>query len=321
MKWRNLKKTLRALFFSLSFIVLLFPPSFAGSNPKPDGQLSLIIDADKQFDFAQHNFSTKAYAMAIIEYQRFIYFFPEDKRVPLGLYRIGMSYYSINRFQEAVESFEKVTHQYGDTDLSVKSYFMISKSLIGLNASGSAIINLHNLIALTDDVNVKDKAYYRLGWIHLEMASWEKATFFFSKINPQNKTKYRLERLLAELEKESLIPQKDPTIAGLFSIIPGGGHLYCERYHDALITFLLNGALIYAAYESFDEGHNALGGLISFVGLGFYAGNVYGAVTSAHKYNRRNKDQFLRKLKESLKVNLLVDIENQGASLALQWNF
>jgi tetratricopeptide (TPR) repeat protein len=321
MKWRNLKATFRALFFSLSFIVLLFPPSFAGSNPKPDGQLSLIIDADKQFDFAQHNFSTKAYAMAIIEYQRFTYFFPEDKRVPLALYRIGMSYYSINRFQEAVESFKKVIYQYGDTDLSVKSYFMISKSLMGLNASGSAIINLHNLIALTDDVNVKDEAYYRTGWIHLEMASWEKATFFFSKISPQNKTKYRLENLSAELEKERLIPKKDPEIAGLLSIIPGGGQLYCERYHDALITFLLNGVLIYAAYESFDEGHNALGVLISFVGLGFYAGNVYGAVTSAHKYNRRKNDQFIRKLNERLKVNLLVDIENQGASLALQWVF
>ncbi|UCD32077.1 MAG: tetratricopeptide repeat protein [Desulfobacterales bacterium] len=321
MKWRHLIATLRILFFALSFIVLPFSPSLAGSNPKPDHQSSLIIDADKQFDFAQHHFTTQAYAMAIIEYQRFIYFFSEDKRVPLALYRIGMSYYLMNRFQEAVESFEKVIHQYADTDLSVKSYFMVSKSLLGLKDSGSAIINLHNLIALTDDVNVKDEANYRIGWIHLEMDSWEKATVFFAKISPHNKPKYRLERLSAELEKVKLLPKKDPEIAGLLSIIPGGGYLYCERYQDALIAFLLNGALIYAAYESFDEEHYALGGLISLVGLGFYAGNVYGAITSAHKYNRSKKGQFLRKLKESSKVNFWVDIENQGAGLALLWNF
>ncbi len=150
---------------------------------------------------------------------------------------------------------------------------------------------------------------------------WEKATFYFSKISHQNESKYKLDTLATELEKQRLIPKKSPEIAGLLSIIPGGGYLYCERYHDALITFLLNGALIYAAYESFDEGHHALGGLISFVGFGFYAGNVYGAITSAHKYNVRNTENFLKNLNDALKVNILVDVENQGASLAFQWVF
>jgi len=259
--------------------------------------------------------------MAIIEYQRFIYFFPEDERVALAMYNIGMSYYSTSRFQEAAASFDKVIDRYEGTDLSIKSYFMKSNALVKLNASGSAVVNLQNLIAITDDINVKDEAYYQIGWVYLDMASWDNARIYFSKISPQNENKYKLDKLAAELEKKRMIPKKSPEIAGLLSIIPGGGYLYCERYHDALITFLLNGALIYAAYESFDEGHNALGGLISFVGFGFYAGNIYGAITSAHKYNRRNTDRFLKNLNQRLKVNILVDVENQGAGLALRWVF
>ena len=168
-------------FFLLFFVFLLrTPPATAGSNPNPEGLSSLTIDADKQFDFAQHHFTAKAYGMAIIEYQRFIYFFPEDERVTLALYNIGMSYYSTSRFQEAAASFDKVIDQYEGTDLSVKSYFMKSSALVKINASGSAVINLQNLIAITDDINVRDEAYYQIGWIYLDMASWDNAKIYFS---------------------------------------------------------------------------------------------------------------------------------------------
>ncbi len=119
--------------------------------------------------------------MAIIEYQRFIYFFPEDERVGLAMYDIGMAYYFSNRYQEAVASFEKVINRLEDTDLSVKSYVMKSRCLVKLNASGSAVINLQNLIAITNDINVKDEAYYQIGWIYLNMAYGKKPHFTFQK--------------------------------------------------------------------------------------------------------------------------------------------
>ena len=191
--WRNVNAMLWALFFLLLFILLFCTTSYAGSNGKLDRLASLTIDANQQFEFAQHHFTAKAYGMAIIEYQRFLYFFPEDERVALALYNIGMSYYSTNRFQEAVASFEKVIDQHDGTELSVKSYYMKSKSLTKLNASGSAVINLQNLIAITDDINVKDEAYYQIGWIYLNMASWEKAASYFAKISPQNADKYKLD--------------------------------------------------------------------------------------------------------------------------------
>jgi len=281
----------------------------------------MVIDADKQFEFAQHLFSNQKYDKAIGEFQRFIYFFPQDDRVELAIYQIGMAYFNSERFKEAVDSFQALIDRFGETDLGIKSYLRISASHMQLNASGQAIINLQNLITVTADENIKDEAHYRIGWIYLETANWEKARYYFSKISAQNRPKYKLKRLSADLGQEKLIPQKNPELAGFLSIIPGGGFLYCERYQDALIAFLLNGALMFAAYESFEDDNNALGGVLAFVGFGFYAGNIYGAVASAHKYNRSQTSGFIKKLKTKHKLSLSADLQNKGVCLTLKFAF
>jgi tetratricopeptide (TPR) repeat protein len=314
------------IYLCLTFAVLIslfipFSISFAGSESQDTSSLSLILSPDKQFNYAQDLFSAKDYITAVNEYKRFIYFFPKDKRVELAMYRIGMSHYLSGHYQEAVSAFEKLTEQYFETEYSIKSYYKISEAYINLKAYDQALIDLNNLVTTTHDEDVRDEAYYRIGWIYIETASWDNARLYFEKISPKNRDKFRLKKLADELDKETLIPQKDPKLAGFLSIIPGGGYLYCERYQDALVAFLLNGGLIYAAYESFDEGLGALGGLITFVEFGFYAGNIYGAVTSAHKFNRKETDKFIYKLKKNTRVNLSADLENKGVLLSFRFSF
>jgi len=307
--------------FSTFFLLITFSQSFAGPVSQSASNPSLILNPDKQFNYAQVLFSAEDYLTAVNEYKRFIYFFPKDKRVELAMFQIGMSYFLGRHFNEAVDSFKKLTDQYFETEYAIKSYFMMSEAHANLKAFNLALINLNNLIMITQDEDIRDEAYYRIGWIHIETASWDKARHYFKKISTKNRNKYKLERLADELDKETLIPQKDPTLSGFLSIIPGGGYLYCERYQDALIAFLLNGGLIYAAYESFDKGHGALGGLITFVGFGFYAGNIYGAVTSAHKFNRKETGQFIYQLKKNTRVNLSTDLEKKSVCLSFRFSF
>jgi tetratricopeptide (TPR) repeat protein len=237
------------------------------------------------------------------------------------MFRIGMAHFKSKRFRQAVNAFKTLIEKYGQTDLSVKSYLMISESYAKLNAFDDAIINLHNLITITGDENIQDEAYYRIGWLYIEMASWEKAKNYFSKISAPNKDTYRLKRLAVDLEKEKIIPQKNPRMAGFLSVIPGAGYVYTERYQDAWIAFLLNGVLIYAAYEAFDNDNNALGGIITFVELGFYTGNIYGAVSSAHKYNRTKTGQFIKKLRKNHRVNFSAGFNAKGFCAALRLPF
>jgi hypothetical protein len=95
------------------------------------------------------------------------------------------------------------------------------------------------------------------------------------------------------------LPYKSPSTAGVLAgVLPGSGHLYCDRYKDGVVAFLLNGLFTWAAIEAFDNDHEVLGGILGFLELGWYSGNIYSAVNSAHKHNRALKDNYLKSLPE-----------------------
>ena len=282
-------------------------------------QTSVVITADEQFQFAEHYFQRGDYYRAVGEYDRFIYFFPKEPRVALAKYKIGLSYLEGQRFKEAVESFKGVIQEYPDTEVAVESYFKMSACYVKLKQFDEALSTLDDLLRGAKDQDVRDEALYRGGWIFLEMDDWKKAEASFDAIGPENRIKYRLEALSEEMSKKEFLETKDPTTAGLLAIIPGAGHLYCERHRDALVAFLLNGAMIFAAVEAFDNGHEALGGLLTFFEIGLYSGNIYSAVNSAHKYNRKHKGDFFKYLKEHSKLEASIGRQDQGQAVALSW--
>jgi tetratricopeptide (TPR) repeat protein len=282
---------------ALVFCICFFP---VDSYPSQ----AVLLDPDRQFQFAEQYFQKGAYYRAIGEYERFIYFFPEAEEVELAKYKIGLAYLRGERYEEAIEAFGHLVEERPDSRYAVKSYLGISEAYAQLRRYDEAVINLENLITIAPDQDIKDEAYYQCGWVHLDRGLWENAKVHFNKISPKNREKYRLEQFLNKLDNKEQLKYKDPTAAGLLAIVPGAGHLYCERYRDALVSFLVNGALIFAAYEAFDHDQNALGGMVALFEVGLYSGNIYSAVSSAHKYNRNEKDRFLKYLKEQAKIDL-----------------
>jgi len=88
-----------------------------------------------------------------------------------------------------------------------------------------------------------------------------------------------------------------------------------------LIAFLVNGALIAATYAAFDNDNYALGGILAFVELGFYTANIYGATTSAHKYNKAQTRNFIEKLKQNTKIQLAADYRKRGVLFSFRYDF
>jgi tetratricopeptide (TPR) repeat protein len=301
------------LLATIAFSILVVP-SFA--------ETTVTINAEKQLQYAQQLFSQKKYILAIAEYEQFIYLFPGDGRVPEARFNMGMAYYSDRQYPEAIQTFNELSGRV-DTGSAyhARAFFMTAESQTRIGRQASALTTLHNLATLSDDMDVKDEAHYRMGWIYLETANWERAQTYFQKISHSNHAKYRLADLNKRIENAANIHHKKPAMAGALAILPGAGYLYCNRPRDALISFLLNGGLIYAAYEAFDNDMVALGSVISFVEIGFYSGNIYGSISSAHKYNQDQDRRFVDHLKENLKVNLSSRPENKGLELSLQYRF
>jgi tetratricopeptide (TPR) repeat protein len=281
----------------------------------------LIIDADSQFNYAQDRFEAGDADEAVAEFNRFIHFFSDDPRVPQARFLIAKAYLSAGRTDMAIEIFTGLTEDYTDNSLASDAFFMLSRSHAQQGMIEQAMLDLHNLMALSSDSEVIDRAHYELGWLYLDQRRWEPAGDTFNRITAGNRERFQVDELQRALSASAEIQFKNPTTAGLLSILPGGGQLYCGRYRDALTAFLINGGLIWAAWESFDNELYALGSVITFVGFGFYAGNIYGAVTSAHKTNRDRNTEFREKLNRYRQFNFAVAPKGGGAALYLSTHF
>ncbi len=261
----------------------------------PNG-FALDIDPQTQLDYADHLFENQQYLRAAEEYQRFAFFFRYHPEQPKTLYKAGKAFLLAGDASTALARFKELANQPESTPLTIDANFMMVECYLNLNAPTQATVQLHNIIAMTGDRAIEDRAYHRLGWLYINYADWPAAQRAFSQVSPTHRRHYRTDEVAALLEKTSSIPRKSPTLAGTLSIIPGAGQLYCQRYEDALIAFLVNVGLFWAAGESFQEDQPALGGLLTFIGIGFYSGNIYGAISDAHKYNHNQQRQVVDQL-------------------------
>jgi len=283
----------------------------------------IVLDSERQLQFAEQYFQRGEYYRAIGEYERFIYFFPTSPKVEFARYMIGLSFLRGEQYEQAIQTFQELIEEYQTTEYAFKSYLSTGKAYVKLGRYDAALTTLNNLVTIAPDQEIRDEAYYQRGWVYLEMGLWQRAREIFLEISDETKDQYNLGTLFHEIDTRTPLKAKHPTVAGVLAIIPGAGHLYCNRKRDALISFLLNGAMIYAAYEAFDHDLDALGGIITFFELGFYGGNIYSAVSSAHKYNRDAKNRFLKYLKEQTDISLSLaePHENNGLLLLCRFSF
>lgn len=274
---------------------------------------TITIDSDIQYRYALELFEEQNFETAIVELNRFIYFFPDDQRSKDAIFKKGVSLFCIKRYIDAVKVFKELASTGANDPLNIdncsdvdncpvaEAFFMLSTTFLAMDKEGSAEMVLQELLLLNDNPKIEDRALYALSGIYLSRAQKQqtsqkeadqvimRAIEYIDRMTPEGKEKYNYAGLKKDIYKGiDTIEQKkkSPLLAGIASVVPGGGFAYCNRYHDAFMAFLLNTAFVLAAAESFEDGNGALGGLIGFVGFGFYGGSIYGGISSAHKHNK-----------------------------------
>lgn len=284
----------------------------------------LIISSDMQYGYAQKLFSEKKYEMAMVEYHRLVHFFPESDHLEQVTFNIAVCLFHLKKYHDAARAFNDIIVKGKKEALIKEAVFYQSESFLKLGNTGYAQIGLQNYLMLTDDPETKDRIYFNLAKIYLAEAGKSKpgalkqAAGYLSKISGAGVDKYQVDQYADLIFQAENAPKKNPKTAGILSVIPGGGFLYCERYQDALVTFLLNGGLMLAAYTAWEDDNKALAGVIGFVETGFYTGNIYGAVSSAHKYNR---NQVVNVLNKAFTISSKFDPEKKGYELSLTCGF
>lgn len=278
-------------------------------------------DADQIYSFAAGSYEDGDYTTALVEFKRFLFFYPDDTRAAEAAFKIGMANFKEGRYPQAIEAFETVTRKYAASGYAAEAVFMLSQSYMQLNDQEAALTPLVFLADRTSEPAIRDRALYRIGWIHLQSGDLPEARAAFSAISEQNKGNYRIDEIMERLDHPQQLPHKSPLLAAVYGVIPGGGYLYNGLYREAGIAFFLNTALAAAAYESFDNELYALGGIISLAGLGFYSGSIYGGISAAHKYNQRAYGEFIHDLETQVPPNMAFHIEPKDRSVLLSFNF
>lgn len=255
-------------------------------------------DRDKLFGFAEALFAEGDYFRAITEYKRFKYLHPVDNLLEKSDFRIGECYFKAGRWAETIESLEAFMQQYPEGALYADALYLKGRAEKELKRFSEALATLDQL-SRTKDRHYHDKALYERALVLLAQQDWQKARDAFAMM-PRESPLYPSADIYSQgLGRMDDLPRKSPETAGMLAaVLPGAGHLYTDRPGDALVSFLLNGAFIWGAVELFRNGNNVAGGIVAFFELGWYSGNIYSAVSSAHKYNQRVRNEFINDLKE-----------------------
>lgn len=260
-------------------------------------------DAAKQSDFADYLFNEGDYFRAISEYKRFIFLYPGNQLIEKSRFRICESYYRAGRWQEAIDSLTGFIADYPSSPFREDAFYLKGLSEKELKRYDEAISSLE-IASASFSEDLRSRSFFQIALIYVDREDWGSARAFLSKISRESPLYPSASSFSSGLEGIDRHPRKSPGLAGaLAAVLPGAGHVYTERPRDALVAFLLNGAFIWAAVELFEDDNYAAGGLVTFFELGWYAGNIYSAVGSAHKYNRRVKEEFIQKLKEHVSLS------------------
>lgn len=300
---------------AMAITPVLSPIEMAGASE------THVIEAHTQFSFAEALLAEGDYYRAIGEYKRFIHFFPENKLVEICTYRIGESYYRAKRWQEARQAFTAFNIKYPASPMIPGALYLKGMTEKQLRLYIEALSSFEGVIK-SKSIEFSDKAVYQSALVYVEMEEWEKARETISLVPKDSPLSGVASIIASELLHVDELPRKSPATAGaLAAILPGTGHLYTDRPTDALVAFLLNGTFIFGAIELFRHDSYVAGGIVTFFELGWYTGNIYSAVSSAHKYNKKIREDFIGHLRDMGSISFQHDPKTSSNYILFSFNF
>lgn len=244
-------------------------------------------DFEHTLKFGQYLFNTNQYQLAAQEFERAVYFHPNDS---LSNFMLFKTYSVLNQTDKALSGYKKYS---GDKTLSSMpdSYGTLYASLLIKNANYSQCLSF-----IDKNCCLSDKSKYLVS-TYLVKKEWDKA---WSEAEYLDSTHPEISPLLNLVDKSKAINYKSPGLGAVFSaIIPGTGKLYAGAWQDAIIGFLMTSTSGFLAYRSYDKYgiRNPYTWFLGAVAIGYYSGNVYGGYNAVRKYNLKQEQTIVDETK------------------------
>ncbi len=257
-------------------------------------------DADREkslLGFADHLFEQGHYYQAITEYERFIYFNPGHPSVPRARLQTACCYKMGAQYDKAIDLYRRLGEEYSGREEGIEAAFQAGECFRLGEDFDQALSEYSRFIREYPAHPLADKARWNMAWTYLQLEDYHSARKELTSLCESSLYRKPSQELIAALDELPHVRHKSPVIAGaLAALMPGAGHLYTGHKKQALFSFVTNALLMFGSYEAFDKELYTAGGFLSLFSLNYYSGNIFGAITGAHKFNRREKEEHLRQV-------------------------
>lgn len=264
--------------------------------------------------FADALFAQQDYYRAVTEYKRFVYQYPESPEVERARLNMARAAIAAQRWEYARSILQHMLEQTQEDEMRAQAHVLLAEIPYLQEEFAASFDYLDRVEDLHLDSAFAQRVKELQLWSLLEGERLSQAQAFLHaqkvELCPD------LEDILALQE----LPRKSPRVAGTLSaLVPGAGQLYNGRYREAGMAFALNAAFIAGGLQAINNGNTVLGGILLFFEAGWYGGNIYNAVNTAHKTNRRRYRSKLEQLRAQCRFSLLS--AERGPMLQLRTRF
>ncbi|MFA6813488.1 MAG: membrane protein insertion efficiency factor YidD [Bacteroidaceae bacterium] len=263
------------------------------NNPNPRAD---EFKADTKRDsinlFINHLINKNLYQEALLELNR-IEFFKKTLTPDQYISKL-ICYQGLKKEEQGV--FEYETSFPRNIRNNPKVALKASKIYFDLDNYKNSEETLNHIFINSKDSNIIYKAYILDALISVKQHQYAKTKHLFDVSNRYENDSITYKQNLSILNQLKGAKKKNPTLAQLLSIIPGGGYLYAGHLGSALTSFAVNLLLGYATYTSIKSNNYGVAALTGFMSVSFYFGNIKGAGRSAKRYNTYINDRYFNKL-------------------------
>ncbi len=259
--------------------------------------------SNNTLDFADYLFNKGYYYRAITEYERFLFFNKNSTIKDYVLFKIGVSYFYGGEYQTAIQNFKNFIYNYKDSKYLVRAIDFLGKSYCKLEKFNEGITTLKRIKEDLKKENSKEFLNLWIGKLYFYSFKWNNAVETWSKIDVPE-LKETTQKWIEYCNKAKKLPMKSPFVAGILSgIIPGLGQLYNGDIGDGITALLVNSIFFYLTYGGYKDNDYVRVLIFGIMSIGWYGGNIKGAIDGAKRYNYFTKKKFTSTV--NLEINFI----------------
>jgi len=244
---------------------------------------------------------------AALECRRLLFFSPPAEQIPLLHFTLARELYLAKKYPDAINEFRNYYTRFPEDQNAAQAMFLWGNCEL-LTGNAEAADKVWRWVQREHpSSDWAARAGIKLGLAEAGKSNWMEAANNFNWLYEHNETYKSLGKELTLLSaKGRHIPRKDVTTGVILSaVLPGAGQAYSGRWGDAAAALVITGGLGTLAVLSYLDKQYVGAGILGFLGITFYAGNIYNGGDAAIQYNNRQELKLRQEILDRIKQEKL----------------